>query len=108
MIMKDQEINIAIAEACGWKWNYETAGWHGPDGRFETKFDRKLPDYCHDLNAMHEAETVLYRDQPHSWQEYTDQLRIVCEYPIHRATAHQRAVAFLRCKGLWKEESHGL
>ena len=72
------EINIAIAMACGW-----TVENYGPEGR-ETLYWRlchpngtvrcdkctgekwsrlifanMVPDYCNDLNAMHEAERTL-------------------------------------------------
>jgi len=110
MIMTTQEINIAISEACGWKRERVSDDFCGTT--FEAwKRDGKrliaaqaLPDYCHDLNAMHEAEPVLFKHNLNSWQAYTDWLNAVCDYPIYRATARQRAEAFLKTKGLWKEE----
>lgn len=90
--MTDQEINAAIAETCGWKY-YD--GWHHPDGR------DKLPDYCNDLNAMHKAEGVLTKEQAY---EYIAVL-FDSTYEATLATARQRAEAFLRMLGKWKDES---
>ena len=75
--MKPEQQRIAIAEACGWKW----------DGRFtviDPKGNRlcnndgdtgltwkqacaqnKIPDYLNDLNAMHEAEKLLVGNTVH-------------------------------------------
>lgn len=60
------------------------AGWE--------EFLVPLPDYCHDLNAMHEAEKVLTE-----WQdrEYRALLVEITCYKEHRATARQRAEAFV-------------
>jgi hypothetical protein len=60
------------------------------------------PDYCNDLNAMHEAEKVL-RDK-----------ELLFEYAMHisnshhyeyllRATASERAEAFLKTLGKWED-----
>ena len=50
--MTDKQINEAIAKACGWKLkkNY----WLTPEGIEAFSWD--IPNYCNDLNAMHEAE----------------------------------------------------
>jgi len=57
-------------------------------------------NYPEDLNAMHEAAmsmTTAERKEMRFWlYELTDQMS------AHDATAKQRAVAFLRVKGLWK------
>ena len=91
--MNSTEINLAIAEACGWKHQ---------DG--EMRGQNCIPDYCHDLNAMHEAEKCLPDVNAHRdyvWYrliEVVGNRRMAC-----CATALQRAEAFLRVKGLWKE-----
>lgn len=56
--MNPEQQRIAIAEACG-KWHY---GW---PHEYMSQIDRlrHIPDYLHDLNAMHEAEKVLTVDQ---------------------------------------------
>jgi len=110
---------IAIAEACGWKdikdTNHEDVDiesrsiiyWSGLTGvppefiHYENRI--KIPDYLNDLNAMHEAENVLMHAD------------LIFEYGMHittdhhyehllRATAAQRAEAFLRTIGKWEGE----
>jgi hypothetical protein len=56
-------------------------------------------DYCTDLNAMHEAEKVLTFED---WESYRDELGGSFRGCAH-ATARQRAEAFLRTLGKWKE-----
>lgn len=97
--MSDQEINIAIAEACGWKFDDSMEMWLSPnDIHF---FPWQLPNYCNDLNAMHEAEEHL---RGHQFQRYAEMLDdIIGSLGGIRATARQRAEAFLRTLGKWKE-----
>ena len=102
--MTNEQINVAIAEACGWKHIAFNRGWiKAGDGETQCV----IPDYCNDLNAMHEAEKTL----PESLQEkYLDNLYSVCNqdsmyndtWKMNRATAHQRAEAFLRTIGKWE------
>ena len=98
--MTPEQQRIAIAEACGWKTGYrDPEAWH------------PLPDFLHDLNAMHEAEKVLTVAQRIT---YANQIGVVLSggsvgraipnwWFIHEATASQRAEAFLRTIGKWKE-----
>ncbi len=77
------------------------------DYGFET-----LPDYLHDLNAMHKAEKVLRFSQ---WPVYIDHIidrspvpssKAAHEgYEVCHATAAQRAEAFLRTIGKWEEQA---
>lgn len=82
--MTDEQINIAIAEVCG------TA----------------RPNYCSDLNAMHEAEKSLTVEQQF---EYADRLVAddppwsSIEWDCAHATARKRAEAFLRVLGKWED-----
>ena len=139
-MMTDQEINIAIAEAHD-RANlfaiekgsyYYRQGGHGYTqdlahaGRYtKEQAERELvrgepmrivpiphPDYCHDLNAMHDV--ILSIDDPHRRLDYVANLMTGCGYretymqgladfSVVNATARQRAEAFLRVKGLWKE-----
>jgi hypothetical protein len=114
--MKPEQQRIAIAEACGWKMHdhpdclAKKEGWvsrdwetwvMNPSGILVFKHD--IPDYLSDLNAMHEAEKVLTREQE---KEYAYQLEAACcplEYGWH-ATAAQRAEAFLRTIGKWEDD----
>ena len=97
--MSEQEINEAIAEACGRERNPD-GGWYPDNGlRVGTQ---AIPDYCNDLNAMHQAEKVLTDDQREvfyprnlgAWQS---------PFNVIYATARQRAEAFLRTVGKWEE-----
>jgi len=112
--MTDQQINAAIAEACGWKdvWRpqdaSETASFVGtsPDHKF-----LPVPNYCADLNAMHEAEAYLTENT--TMLDYTNELYDVACADLDKpkiwnpygATARQRAEAFLRTLGKWQEAS---
>ena len=100
--MKDQEINIAIAVACGWCG--PTPPYHLIDAAMA-----QPEDYCNDLNAMHEAEETLSQEQAFKFVEF---LEMVVKHKSNpwswiwltsHASARQRADAFLRTKGLWRE-----
>jgi len=120
-------INITIAEYCGWRdikeINYQiNSGIDDIDGPFQTPLGidpesdidedyEFIPNYCNDLNLMHEVERLLDDDQ---WLEYMLNLQdvlqrdpnrgkwIVCQDNMH-STAAQRARAFVRTIGKWKE-----
>jgi hypothetical protein len=89
-IMTNKQINIAIAEACGWKEESFGPSWY--------ESVTKMPDYCNDLNAMHEAEKIL-SDQQASAYITTLCLEVQPEPKLYHATARQRAEAFLRTLG---------
>lgn len=112
--MSDQEINRTLAEACGWKFEQTEEGGKitypcgfvsefSPISWAEEKFLKTISDYCNDLNAMHEAENNF----PHPSDWYQHNLALVCgaRNLIYRATARQRAEAFLRVFDKWKEEA---
>ena len=99
--MTPEKQRIAIAESCGWT---DISDWKagGINGKHPTEpWTEVIPDYLHDLNAMHEAEKVLTAEQ---WYDYD------CLMPLHpqktHTTAAQRAKAFLRVIGKWKTNSH--
>jgi hypothetical protein len=116
--MSDAEMRAAIAEACGWKRVRPNCklGITGikPGSQFDTTGQSKTPDYPNDLNAMHEAESLL---KPEQWRLYSDKLMVAvrdsdvtlngsnieARYKAAHATARQRAEAFLRTIGKWKE-----
>lgn len=105
--MTDDKINKAIAEACGWTEIQDSGVWHHhklwgypplKPGQGGNSF-HYLPDYCNDLNAIHEAEKVLTQKQ------ITDYVIEVMQF-LHEpmlSTARQRAEAFLRTLGKWEE-----
>jgi len=94
--MTDEQINRAIAEAC------DIVGKSGEIYKTPDGWVVDCPQFATDLNAMHEAEKVL-RDK-----------ELLFEYGMHisnshhyeyllRATARERAEAFLRTLGKWEE-----
>ena len=129
--MTNEQINIAIAEACGldviqnphgskdrpeaWK-----TGFFTPKAAKQRRISwpssavvKVIPDYCNDLNAMHEAEKVLTNE--HHRQYRSEVWYSVCndissyecvkaaERPHFSATSHQRAEAFLKTIEKWEE-----
>ena len=97
--MTNKQINAAIAEACGWEYH---DGWHHPDGRIE------LPNYCIDLNAMRDIEEYAKdrREYLEILKKLTNGLEsasIDNDWFFCRATARQRATAFLGTLGKWEE-----
>jgi hypothetical protein len=122
--MTPEAQRIAIAEACGWK-NADhpdvmqfKQGWTMPekwcmDPKGVLQFNHDRPNYLNDLNAMHEAEKVLTDEiENDKFERYCKKLSELC-CPIKcggsgcgftiTATAAQRAEAFLRTIGKWKE-----
>ena len=153
--MTDQEINIAIAEACGWRlfvirkplyapfdlyrpnaqgytgniaeaWKvaedvakkYVTGPAYNNEPDKVVMEPAPVPDYCHDLNAMHEAWNYARthdKSPDHEFESGFDLAltevvlktginpTFVKSYTIN-ATARQRAEAFLRTIGKWRGE----
>ena len=106
--MTNEQINQRIAEACGWT-NFVVHPRFGlmgasPDTRIQTAVDY----YTVDLNAMHEAEKVLTKEQNREYQTYMYDM--ACEidntcgrWMPYSATARYRAEAFLKALGKWEE-----
>jgi hypothetical protein len=95
--MSDEQINIAIAGACGW-------------ARPSVK-PYAFPNYSNDLNAMHEAEKILEYEKLGGYAAKLYEVTKAHERgvtPNHnwlcvaQATARQRAEAFLRTIGIWE------
>ena len=107
--MKPEQQRVAIAEACGWRLFSQFKNlWAPPRSVVEYDCDAyPLPDYLNDLNAMHEVEKVLTPEQLVDYCAF--RLRAatgegcVTDYKMIRATATQRAEAFLRTIGKWEE-----
>jgi hypothetical protein len=114
--MTPEQQRIAIAEACGWKCKKESYHAKPPNGQWE--YMDKLPDYLNDLNAMHEAEKMLTEEQLYIYGNQLDRITLpktkmtMCYihgpeagmYPeLFRATATQRAEAFLKTLNPWIE-----
>lgn len=98
--MSPEAQRIAIAEACGWKIDPDLEDGElmgtSPKGYWDM-----LPDYLHDLNAMHEAEETLGSYIP-NFMRYLFILKDISPWCGVRATAAQRAEAFLRTIGKWE------
>jgi hypothetical protein len=103
--MTSEAMRIAILENTGWKYISEGVnfGWLDPQGHKRPVCD--LPNPPCDLNAMHEAEKILPA------LPYLYRLQEICggrmEHSgdlskIIKATAAQRAEAFLRTIGKWE------
>ena len=60
------------------------------------------PDYCNDLNAMHEAEKVICRKGKGQIAMYVHELHEIKVSWLFLATAAQRAEAFLKTIGKWE------
>lgn len=110
--MKDEQINIAIAEKCGYndvKQRIAEGTIKVITGFKEPWQDEEIPDYCNDLNAMHEAWETLTLVKKRQFE--TELYRvIICDGDYNRnddamkitnASARQRAEAFLQTLGLW-------
>ena len=100
--MTNEQINVAIIEACGWEPRKDAEGniiaWQSP-GAYRAFSPDDLPDYCNDLNAMHEEEKSLTSAE--QCRKYADILDD--ENGGHFATASQKAEAFLKTIGKWEE-----
>jgi hypothetical protein len=94
--MTDEQINIAIAEACGW---LIVKAWDGSlIGKLKNEQGPmdEIPYYCNDLNAMHEAEKVFDTALYCRYINELCDLTIKGNNSMYMATARQRAEAFLR------------
>ena len=95
--MKDYQINQAIAEACGWRKEDGVYMWT------VNRIDCTCPelwDWCNDLNAMHDAEKLIYNHN-NMWTAYYYAIG-AGPFSLH-ATARKKAEAFLRALGKWEE-----
>ena len=63
----------------------------------------ELPDYCNDLNAVHEAEKFLKIGLRNTYDAELSIIAVREHCFIWETTARQRAEAFLRTIGQWKE-----
>lgn len=93
--MTDKQINAAIHDALGNPIGCPRCSDPG------CSYNQGL-NYCADLNAMHEAEKVLNQDNLYIMALHIEGLCGRGEF-YFRATARQRAEAFLRTLGKWEE-----
>lgn len=97
--MTDEQINLAMADAMGWRKEDGVYVWtaNGIDCTCD-----ELWDWANDLNAMHLAEKVISKEQIDNYCDLLWPKGYGWFYAIH-TTARQRAEAFLRTLGKWKE-----
>lgn len=81
--MTDEQINWAIVEATNADPHWKCA-----------------KDYCTDLNAMHDAEKLIYNHNS-MWTAYYYAIG-AGPFSLH-ATARKKAEAFLKALGKWEE-----
>jgi hypothetical protein len=133
--MKLEQQRIEIAKACGWKeiqdpimFSYLMTTPAGIAPEETERLFSTIPDYLNDLNAMHEAWSILINGPKIGKEVSNDkialrQLAMVVDprhapdwpdcdsYPIRtvlaiaNATAIQISEAFLKTLKLWKEQS---
>lgn len=111
--MTEEEINIAIAEACG-RVRRPDGYWYAPGSKVTTS---GIHNYARDLNAMHEAESQFIGN-PEAAATYAlyvlravgldvksefEELNVDYCWHARNATARECAEAFLRTVGKWKE-----
>lgn len=114
--MSPEEQRIAIAESVGWKHqkgeepvyggSFQAAGWFSPKGKFHKsdwtfKSVFGLPDFVGDLNAMHSVEATLTADRARDYHNQLGRMAAGGAW-IWFATAAQRAEAYLRTIGKWR------
>jgi hypothetical protein len=121
--MNTKKINIILAEFCGWDCDpMDARDWgsrgqwarHGATGNVVSK--NRIPDYCNDLNAIHEVEAKLTSDQLFDYfYNLNDAVghidsnspAWIKEYSvmgIAMATAQQRAEAIVKTLDKWVDE----
>ena len=99
--MTNEQINITIAKACGWRevfLNQNSIPWGFNIG---LNYSQRIPDYCNDLNAMHEAEKVLSEEVRNHYIDLLGDIYLD-SWEFATATAKQRAEAFLKTIGKWE------
>jgi hypothetical protein len=110
---------IAIARACGWTFALSKDWPLGVAFKERDSFtgmpiwEKSLPDYLRDLNAMHDAEKSMDNETHRKFRcnlryitgcgASTDVEMDLDDRAFVSATAAQRAEAFLRTIGRWED-----
>ncbi|MFZ9514709.1 MAG: hypothetical protein ACO29P_05695 [Bacteroidia bacterium] len=101
--MTDEQINCAIADACG--FTVELSHMQSGIDVIRDGKRKPLPDYCNSLNEMYDAEETLEGDLQNG---FVYELRWITEskfwgdFKHCHASARQRAEAFLRTLDKWE------
>lgn len=117
--MTNDQINRAIAETCGWEEITDSVApeefQRRASGMLRDKHNnrtplKQIPNYVHDLNAMHEAEKVLGEKRIRTYAfllaqvlDTSPTVDLDGQFLNIHASARQRAEAFLRTLGKWEE-----
>jgi hypothetical protein len=112
--MTNEQINIAIAEACGWKLVKDDPN-HEPYMKDPIGYkiainslQHRLPNYCNNLNAIHDAVMTLPEKKRILYGMYLASTcghmtkKTVGLWHISTATARHHAEAFLKTLGKWE------
>lgn len=118
MTTDDQRKAIAVAvgitniKPCPYRHPKDTPEWVGESPKpfvgwmcyssRGPRFSGRLPKYTEDLNAMHQAEATLTPEQQAGYEANLD---AITRHFAYRATAEQRAEAFLKTLNLWQDEA---
>lgn len=113
--MTDEQLRVVIAKVCGkcaCKTYKQPKGWESAvcDGCGKNPYEaaHNLPNYLGDLNEMAGAELMLNpppmdretdrANDSEEWKCYEHELAMACPMGTWiRATARQRALAFVKC-----------
>lgn len=111
--MTDDQIRIAVAEACGWKKEYihgngiDDEVWICPKtNQCWLAEDAALPDYLNDLNACAEFEKTLTDKEHFSFRKHLWDIVIklgpedTWDRQFVSADAKTRCIAYLKTKGI--------
>lgn len=98
LINRQAHFNWAHRDDDGWK------EWARNDQQSNACPTHDLPDFLHDLNAMHEAEKIFMENQlgPRYQAELDDINSRNLDYGVYHSSASERAEAFLRTLGKWE------
>lgn len=99
--MTEQEQNQAIAEAIGMKYHKPTEAEIKGGSYYQYE-----PQFTRDLNAIHEAEGILLPSHQIDFAYHLKELACPItgeDWMAIHSTAAQRAEAFLRTIGKWKD-----
>ena len=104
--MTNEQINIAIAELCGWteisQYTQAVDGWYGYEPRNGPH--SQVPDYCKDLNAMRKAMLTLTNKQGFGFLWHLNDMGFVGgDWELLTLDSQVLAEAFLRTIGKWEE-----
>jgi hypothetical protein len=105
--MTNEQINIAIAEYMGWAdiKKFPSESFREPEGFNRNMCCRRaIPDYCSDLNAMHDVELKCILIDSILTDRYSHNLYDASDLPSFSSTARQRAEAFLKTIGKWDQK----